>query len=85
MGPRGAVDVLYRDELADADDPEATRQALMDEYREEFANPYSAAERGYVDDVIEPNETRKRLIRDLDVLDRKRTDGPPKDHGNIQL
>ncbi|WP_435076589.1 acyl-CoA carboxylase subunit beta [Halococcus sp. AFM35] len=85
LGPRGAVNILYSDELDEADDPEATRQALMDEYREEFANPYSAAERGYVDDVIEPNETRKRLIRDLAVLDRKRTDGPPKDHGNIQL
>ena len=85
LGPRGAVNILYSDEIENADDPEATRQALMDEFREEFANPYSAAERGYVDDVIEPNETRKRLILDLDVLDRKRTEGPSKDHGNIQL
>jgi acetyl-CoA/propionyl-CoA carboxylase carboxyl transferase subunit len=79
------VNILYSDELDDADDPEATRQALMEEYREEFANPYSAAERGYVDDVIEPAETRQRLIRDLGVLERKRAEGPPKDHGNIQL
>jgi acetyl-CoA/propionyl-CoA carboxylase carboxyl transferase subunit len=85
LGPRGAVNILYSDEIEAADDPEATRQALMDEYREEFANPYSAAERGYVDDVIEPSETRRRLIRDLAVLGRKRTDSPPKDHGNIQL
>jgi acetyl-CoA/propionyl-CoA carboxylase carboxyl transferase subunit len=85
LGPRGAVNILYSDELKAADDPETTRQALMDEYREEFANPYSAAKRGYVDDVIEPAETRARLIRDLGVLDRKRTDSLPKDHGNIQL
>ncbi|WP_049999168.1 acyl-CoA carboxylase subunit beta [Halococcus sediminicola] len=85
LGPRGAVNVLYSDEIENADDPEATRQALMEEYREEFANPYSAAERGYVDDVIEPTETRRRLVRDLAVLDRKRTESPPKDHGNIQL
>ena len=85
LGPRGAVNILYSDEIDEADDPDATRQALMDEYREEFANPYSAAERGYVDDVIEPQETRSRLIRDLSVLERKRKDSPPKDHGNIQL
>ena len=85
LGPRGAVDILYDDELAAADDPEATRAALMDEYREAFANPYSAAERGYVDDVIEPHETRERLVDDLDMLARKRVDSPPKKHGNIQL
>ena len=85
LGPRGAVNILYSDEIESAENPEEKRQELMDEYREEFANPYSAAERGYVDDVIEPGETRERLIRDLSVLDRKRTDSPPKDHGNIQL
>ncbi|HET7323448.1 MAG TPA: carboxyl transferase domain-containing protein, partial [Halococcus sp.] len=85
LGPRGAVNILYSDEIDEADDPNERRQELMDEYRETFANPYSAAERGYVDDVIEPAETRERLIRDLTVLDRKRTDSPPKDHGNIQL
>ncbi|MGN8216594.1 acyl-CoA carboxylase subunit beta [Halococcus salifodinae] len=85
LGPRGAVNILYSDKIAAANDPEATRQALMDEYREEFANPYSAAKRGYIDDVIEPCETRERLIRDLGMLDRKRIDSPSKDHGNIQL
>ena len=85
LGPRGAVNILYGDEIEAAENPDEKRQELMDEFREEFANPYSAAERGYVDDVIEPRETRERLIRDLAVLDRKRTDGPPKDHGNIQL
>ena len=85
LGPRGAVEVLYGDEIEAADDPEATRAALMDEYREAFANPYSAAERGYVDGVIEPDETRERLVNDLDVLARKRVDSPSKKHGNIQL
>nr|WP_049900310.1 acyl-CoA carboxylase subunit beta [Halococcus agarilyticus] len=85
LGPRGAVEVLHGDEIEAADDPKATRQVLMDEYRETFANPYSAAERGYVDDVIEPHETRARLASDLDVLARKRADDPPKKHGNIQF
>jgi len=58
MGPKGAVNILYRTELAEADDPETRRQELTDEYREEFANPYTAADRGFLDDVIEPAETR---------------------------
>jgi acetyl-CoA/propionyl-CoA carboxylase carboxyl transferase subunit len=57
----------------------------MDEFRGEFANPYGPAKRGYIDDVIEPEDTRKRLIRDLDLLERKREESPPKDHGNIPL
>ncbi|MFB6184164.1 MAG: acyl-CoA carboxylase subunit beta [Haloarculaceae archaeon] len=85
LGPRGAVNILYRDEIADADDPEARREELMDQFREEFAHPYGPAKRGYLDDVIEPAATRKRLISDLDLLERKRTDKPPKDHGNIPL
>ena len=85
LGPRGAVNILYRNEIADADDPDARRQELMDEFRDEFANPYGPAKRGYLDDVIEPKETRKRLIQDLDLLQRKREDTPPKDHGNIPL
>ncbi|WP_434530727.1 acyl-CoA carboxylase subunit beta [Haloarcula sp. NS06] len=85
LGPRGAVNILYRNEIADADDPDAKRQELMDEFRDEFANPYGPAKRGYLDDVIEPKETRKRLIQDLDLLQRKREDTPPKDHGNIPL
>jgi acetyl-CoA/propionyl-CoA carboxylase carboxyl transferase subunit len=85
MGPQGAVDVLYGDEIEAADDPEARRQALVEEYREEFANPYTAADRGYVDDVLEPTETRARLVRDLEVLRRKRDSLPEKKHGNLPL
>ena len=85
LGPRGAVNILHRKAIAQADDPDAKRQALMDEFREEFANPYGPAKRGYLDDVIEPKDTRKRLIDDLDLLERKREESPPKDHGNIPL
>ncbi len=85
MGPKGAVNVLYREELAEADDTEARRQELIDEYREEFANPYTAADRGFIDDVIEPTETRARLIEDLRMLRGKRADGPDKKHGNIPI
>ena len=85
LGPRGAVNILYRDELEEADDTERRRQELMEEYREEFANPYKPAKRGYIDDVVEPADTRRRLIDDLELLDRKREDSPPKDHGNIPL
>ncbi len=85
MGPKGAVNVLYREELSEAEDPDARRQELIDEYREEFANPYIAADRGFVDDVIEPAETRARLVDDLHMLKGKRTDQPPKKHGNIPI
>jgi acetyl-CoA/propionyl-CoA carboxylase carboxyl transferase subunit len=85
LGPRGAVNILYRDEIAAAEDADAKREQLMDEFREEFAHPYGPAKRGYLDDVIDPAETRSRLIDDLEVLERKRKDGPPKDHGNIPL
>ncbi|MFC5973483.1 acyl-CoA carboxylase subunit beta [Halomarina salina] len=85
MGPRGAVNVLYRSELDEADDPEERHQELIDEYREEFANPYTAANRGYVDDVLEPTDTRRRLISDLEMLRSKRVDGPSRKHGNIPL
>ena len=85
LGPRGAVNILYRKELQQADDTDARRQELMDEFREEFAHPYGPATRGYLDDVIEPKDTRKRLIRDLEMLERKREESPPKDHGNIPL
>ncbi|KAB1187817.1 MULTISPECIES: acyl-CoA carboxylase subunit beta [Haloferax] len=85
MGPQGAVNILYRDELEAADDPDARRDELIQEYREEFANPYTAADRGFVDDVIEPGETRKRLIADLQMLKSKRKSQPDKKHGNIPL
>ncbi len=85
MGPQGAVNVLYSSELAEADDPDARRDELIDEYREQFANPYTAADRGFVDDVIEPQDTRPRLIDDLEMLMSKRTSQPEKKHGNIPL
>jgi acetyl-CoA/propionyl-CoA carboxylase carboxyl transferase subunit len=85
MGPKGAVNVLYSDELEAADDVEARREELIDDYRDTFANPYTAAERGFVDDVLEPQETRPRLIRDLRMLESKRTDQPDRKHGNIPL
>jgi propionyl-CoA carboxylase beta chain len=85
MGPEGAVNVVFRKEVAEADDPEAKRQELVEAYREEFANPYVAAARGYIDDVIEPAETRPRIIEALKMLQNKRDTNPPKKHGNIPL
>jgi acetyl-CoA/propionyl-CoA carboxylase carboxyl transferase subunit len=85
MGPEGAVNILYDDELEAAEQVEEKRQELIEEYRDAFANPYIAAKRGYVDDVLEPPETRARLVDDLDTLRRKRTDRPDRKHGNIPL
>ncbi len=85
MGPQGAVNLLYRNELSEADDPDALRDELIEEYREEFANPYTATDKGFLDDVIEPTETRSRLIDDLHMLKSKREDQPDKKHGNIPL
>jgi len=85
MGPKGAVEVLFRKELAESDDPDAATEARLEEYRETFANPYIAAARGYVDDVIDPRDTRPRLISALDMLRNKRDENPPKKHGNIPL
>jgi propionyl-CoA carboxylase beta chain len=85
MGPDGAVNIVFRREIAAAEDPEAERARLAQEYREQFANPYVAAARGYVDDVIEPQETRPRLIEALQMLRNKRDANPPKKHGNIPL
>ena len=85
MGPEGAVNIIYRQQLAEADDPEAERARLVEEYRQTFANPYVAASRGYVDDVIEPHETRPRLINALEMLRNKRDTNPWKKHGNIPL
>ena len=85
MGPKGAVEVLFRREIADADDPEAATEARLEEYRDKFANPYIAAARGYVDDVIDPRETRDRLVSGLDMLRNKRDRNPPSKHGNIPL
>jgi acetyl-CoA carboxylase carboxyltransferase component len=85
MGPEGAVSIIFRKEIAAADDPEAEKARLVEEYREQFANPYVAAGRGYVDDVIEPQQTRPRIIEALEVLQNKRDTNPPKKHGNIPL
>jgi len=85
MGPDGAVNIIFRKELEEASDPEAERQRLVQEYREKFASPYIAASRGYIDDVIEPHETRPKLISALEMLQNKRDTNPPKKHGNIPL
>jgi propionyl-CoA carboxylase beta chain len=85
MGPKGAVEILHRKQIAEADDPEAMTAEKEAEYRERFAHPYIAAARGYVDDVIDPRETRPRLISALDMLKNKRDENPWKKHGNIPL
>jgi len=85
MGPEGAVNIIYRRDIAGSPTPEERRQKLMDDYKARFANPYSAAERGYIDDVIEPGQTRPKLIRALETLDTKRVAGPKRKHGNIPL
>ncbi len=85
MGPDGAVNILYKREMDAAADPAALKDEKTREYREKFANPFAAAERGYVDEVIEPRDTRRRLIQALEVLHTKRDSNPPKKHGNIPL
>jgi propionyl-CoA carboxylase beta chain len=85
MGPEGAVNIVFRRELADADDAGARREELIADYRETFANPYVAAERGYIDDVIEPRRTRSVLIDALRTASTKREPRPPRKHGNIPL
>jgi len=85
MGPDGAVNILYRREMDGAPDPAALKDEKVREYREKFANPYAAAERGYIDEVIEPRDTRRRLIQSLEILQSKRDSNPPKKHGNIPL
>ncbi len=85
MGSKGAVEIIFKKEIEAANDPEATEAEKTEAYRERFANPYSAAERGYLDDVIEPRRTRPRLISALAILETKRDRNPPKKHGNIPL
>jgi acetyl-CoA carboxylase carboxyltransferase component len=85
MGIEGAVNIVFRSELASASDPVELRAQLERDYRERFGNPYVAAARGYLDDVIEPRETRPRLINALHMLRNKRDQNPPKKHGNIPL
>jgi propionyl-CoA carboxylase beta chain len=85
MGPEGAVNIIYKRQLGASKAPAKRREQLMDDYRARFANPYAAAERGYIDDVIEPHETRPRLITALHLLATKRESGPRRKHGNIPL
>jgi propionyl-CoA carboxylase beta chain len=85
MGPEGAVNIIFKEEIAAAEDPVAERARLVASYESEFANPYVAAARGYVDEVIKPSETRPRLIRALEILADKRETNPRKKHGNIPL
>ena len=85
MGPDGAVNIVYRDEISRAADPAAAKARYVAEYREKFANPYVAAQRGYIDEIIRPRQTRAKLITALATLETKRDRNPPKKHGNIPL
>ena len=85
MGPEGAVNIIYRREFAAAADVEALRQEKVAEFREKFANPYIAAEHGFIDEIIEPQYTRPKLITALRMLDTKRDTNPSKKHGNMPL
>jgi propionyl-CoA carboxylase beta subunit len=85
MGPEGAVNIIYRRELDSAANPDKFRREKVEEFREKFANPYVAAARGFVDEVIEPRATRRKLISSLQLLSTKRDQNPPKKHGNIPL
>src|SRR5438094_401948 len=85
MGPDGAVNIIFRDQIERAKDPERERERLVADYRQTFANPFKAAELGYVDEIISPEETRPRLIGALEMLQNKRDRNPPKKHGNIPL
>jgi len=85
MGPQGAVEIVYRRELQQAADPVARRAELISDYTEKYANPYNAAERGYIDDVIDPAETRIKLIAGLKMLQTKRAELPRRKHGNMPL
>jgi propionyl-CoA carboxylase beta chain len=85
MGPQGAAEIIFKDDIEKASDPKAALAAKTEEYRERFANPFNAAERGYIDDIITPRNTRPRLIRGLKLLETKVQTVPAKKHGNIPL
>jgi len=85
MGPEGATNIVYRAEIAKSENPDETRERLIQEYRDKFANPYVAAARGYIDDVIDPRETRPKVIKALEMLKNKKVTNPPKKHSNIPL
>jgi len=85
MGPKGAVEILFRKDITASDDPTKATDEKIQEYRDKFAHPYIAAGRGYLDDIIDPRDTRPRLIEALSTLEGKRDRNPPKKHGNIPL
>jgi len=85
MGPQGAAEIIFEKEIAESSNPSAVLEAKVKEYSEKFANPYVAAAMGFLDDVIEPVETRPRLIRALDMLRTKHVVNPPKKHDNLPL
>jgi len=85
MGPKGAVEIIFKKDIEKASDPELELTKKTNDYREKFANPFIAAGRGYLDDVIEPKTTRPRLIRAFQMLETKKDQNPPKKHGNIPL
>ena len=85
MGPEGAVNILYKRELETANDPDRLHARRVEEFREKLANPFIAAARGFIDEVIQPRTTRRRLVTALASLDGKRDKNPPKKHGNIPL
>ncbi|MFL6563268.1 MAG: carboxyl transferase domain-containing protein, partial [Bacillus sp. (in: firmicutes)] len=85
MGPQGAANIIFAKEINSSENPELTRQQKIDEYREKFANPYVAASRGMVDDVIDPRETRMKIVQGLEMLRNKKESRPYKKHGNIPL
>jgi propionyl-CoA carboxylase beta chain len=85
MGPEGACNIVFRKEIAEAEDPESTRERLVEEYRNNFASPFKAAELGYIDQIISPEDTRPRLIQALMMLKDKKETIPDRRHGNIPL
>jgi propionyl-CoA carboxylase beta chain len=85
MGPEGAANILYRKQIDAAEDPEAERTRLTEEYRKRFLNPYAAAQAGYIDDVIEPRETRSKLIAALSAIRDKSVQTLPRKHGNMPV
>jgi propionyl-CoA carboxylase beta chain len=85
MGAKGAAEIIFKNEISKAENPEAKLQEKVDEYTDKFANPYKAAQRGYIDEVIKPEETRKKLITAFKMLENKVAKLPRKKHGNIPL
>jgi acetyl-CoA carboxylase carboxyltransferase component len=85
MDANGAANVIFRKEIGDASDPVAKRAELVEQYAERFANPYGAAERGYVDDVVDPRDTRRVLVQSLEMLRTKKEKLPQRKHGNVPL